>query len=144
MPGGAIRTSLARFGRGTGGAAALEFALVAPILFAFLFGIMVFGYAFALQNSLQELAADAARATVGGLSTTERQSLLTSYMDQAGSQYLLLDPAKLSYESDFTDGTGASVTLTVHYDLTGSVVALLDGTIGLTMTTLSGSAYLVY
>ncbi|MBI1220161.1 MAG: pilus assembly protein [Rhodobacteraceae bacterium] len=144
MRGAGIRKSLLRFGRGTDGAAALEFALVAPLLFALLFGIIVFGYAFALQNSLQELTADAARATVGGLSTTERQSLLDSYMAQASSQYVLLDASKLTYAATFTDGTAASIALNVNYDLTGSVVALLDSTLNMSMTTLSGSAYLVY
>lgn len=137
-------SGLVGFWRRDDGAAALEFALVAPFLFALIFGIIVFGYAFALQNSLQELAADAARATVGGLSTAERQTLLTSYMGQAGSQYLLLDPSRLSYLSSFTDGTGASISLRVNYDLSGSVVSLLDGTLGFNLPSLSGSAYLVY
>lgn len=137
-------SGLVGFWRRDDGAAVLEFALVAPFLFALIFGIIVFGYAFALQNSLQELAADAARATVGGLSTAERQTLLTSYMGQAGSQYLLLDPSRLSYLSSFTDGTGASISLRVNYDLSGSVVSLLDGTLGFNLPSLSGSAYLVY
>lgn len=141
---GRLGTAIARFLRRSDGVAALEFALVAPVLIALVFGIMTFGYAFALENGLQELAADAARATVGGIDTTERQSLLTSYMAQASTQYMLLDASKLSYTPTFTTGTDASISLTVTYDLTGSVIDIMAAPLGLSLSSLSGSAYLVY
>jgi len=49
---------------GDGGAAAVEFALVMPILLALVFGIINFGFIFAAQISLNNSARDASRAGV--------------------------------------------------------------------------------
>jgi Flp pilus assembly protein TadG len=58
----AARTTVQR--RKDSGAAAVEFALVLPILLALVFGIIYFGYIFAAQISLNSSARDAARAAV--------------------------------------------------------------------------------
>jgi hypothetical protein len=52
------------FGRGNSGATAVEFALVAPILFLLLFSIMEFGRAWWTKNSLQYAAERATRYAV--------------------------------------------------------------------------------
>ncbi|TDR90494.1 TadE/TadG family type IV pilus assembly protein [Enterovirga rhinocerotis] len=57
------------------GASAVEFALVSPILIVMLFGIIAYGLYFAAAHSLQQIAAEAARASVAGLSDAERREL---------------------------------------------------------------------
>ena len=53
-----------RRGRGQGGAALLEFALVAPLLFLFLYAIVAYGMVLAVKHAVTQAAADAARAAV--------------------------------------------------------------------------------
>jgi len=52
------------FGRGNSGATAVEFALVAPLLFLLLFGIIEFGRAWWTKNSLQYAVERATRYAV--------------------------------------------------------------------------------
>lgn len=61
-------TRLLRMLRCDRGAAMVEFTLVAPILIFLTCGIIQFGYVFFLQNTMQNLARDAARGiSVGAL-----------------------------------------------------------------------------
>lgn len=57
------------------GASLVEFALIAPLLMMILLGILGYGQYFLLAHSAQQIANDAARATVAGMSSAERQSL---------------------------------------------------------------------
>ena len=66
---------IGRFRRDRGGVAALEFALVCPILILLMIGMMVWGGWFWLAHSVQSLAAEAARASVAGLDPAERKTL---------------------------------------------------------------------
>lgn len=52
--------------RGDGGAAAVEFALIVPILAALLLGIIQFGWYFFIANSTSSAAREAARRVVVG------------------------------------------------------------------------------
>lgn len=85
-----------RFLKATGGATAVEFALIAPVLIAALAGILAYGIYFGAANSVQQLAADAARASVGGLSDAERAALATARVNEEAGRYVLLDPSKVS------------------------------------------------
>ena len=54
---------------------AVEFALIAPFLLLLVAAILAYGSIFATSISLQQVAAETARATIGGLSDAERRSL---------------------------------------------------------------------
>jgi Flp pilus assembly protein TadG len=64
------------------GVAAIEFAIVAPVFLAMLFGIIVYGIYFATWIAVTEAASEGARAAVAGLSTTERTSLATAQVQK--------------------------------------------------------------
>jgi len=110
------RTQLRRFLAAERAASAVEFALVLPVLAGFLFGIIVFGGYFAVIHSVQQIAAEAARAAIAGLSNAERAALATSNMTANAPAYPLLAPARLRLVSAATDASGNTFTVTVSYD----------------------------
>lgn len=116
------RRGLARIRRQ--GAAAIEFALVCPLLIMLLAGMVVYGGWFWLAQSVQSLAAEGARAAVGGLDAVEREQLArTSVTDQAGAA-AGLDPALVTV--GVTSDTQA-IRVQVSYDARTNPVMLLAG-----------------
>lgn len=61
----------------TRGAAIVEFTLLLPLLLYILLGILSYGQYFLIAHSLQQIANDAARATVAGLNPDERRTIAT-------------------------------------------------------------------
>ena len=57
------------------GAAIVEFAILLPVLIVMLFGMLAYGQYFLLAHSVQQLANDAARATVAGVTPAERLTI---------------------------------------------------------------------
>jgi len=57
------------------GVSVVEFALIAPLLMLILLGMLAYGQYFLIAHSAQQLANDAARATIAGMSTAERLAL---------------------------------------------------------------------
>lgn len=82
-----------------GGMAAVEFALVAPLLLLLAFGIVVMSIYLAAWIGVIQAAAEGARASVAGMGAAERQSLAASRVQAVVSGYSpLLDPAKVVTE----------------------------------------------
>lgn len=73
---------LRRAGTDIGGASAIEFAIVAPVFFMLIFGIIVYGYYFATLSLVNHIAYEAARATVSGLDDDERSTLAHARADE--------------------------------------------------------------
>lgn len=65
------RRSVSRRTRDENGAAALEFALVAPLLFALIFGIIGYGYMLSFRQGISQGAAEGARAAAVAASDSE-------------------------------------------------------------------------
>ena len=103
------------------GAAAVEFAILVPVLLLITFGIIYFGFLFGVSHSLQLVAAEATRASVRGVTMTERLQLAEAAFEDAVSKSPLLDPARVvaSYEQTSVPFTGLTVTVT--YDLDGTL-----------------------
>jgi Flp pilus assembly protein TadG len=95
------------------GAAVVEFALVLPLLAYLLFGILSYGQYFMLAHSLQQLANDAARATVAGLNGTERSTLAQQAV--AAELPALTDLNSSRVSASTTEASGY-VTVTLRYD----------------------------
>jgi Flp pilus assembly protein TadG len=78
------------------GATAVEFAMIVPIFLTLVFGIVVFGSYFAMVHGVQQLAAEAARSSIGGLSDGERSNLATSYVTANVGAYPLIVAGNVS------------------------------------------------
>jgi Flp pilus assembly protein TadG len=82
-------------------------------------GMLAYGIYFAAAHAMQQLAADAARTAIAGLTETERNTLVTGYLDRNAGAYLLIDPSRLDVAvSDSADDPN-QYTVRLTYDATG-------------------------
>ena len=120
-----------------GGAAAVEFAIIGPVLVLLLIGILVYGGYFLLAHSVQQLANDAARAAVAGLSDSERQTLASATLASELPSYGFLDPREV--QLDYSDQAQV-MTVQVAYDASGSPLWALNGVIPMPSSAIVRSA----
>lgn len=118
-----VFSRLRRLARCARGASAVEFAVLLPLFLVLVFGIVVFGSYLTMVHGVQQLAAEAARCSVAGLSEAERVSLAESYITANAGSYPLLQPAHLSV-SAATSGSDVFV-VTVNYDASGNFLLAL-------------------
>ena len=84
------------------GSAAVEFALVGPLMLLMLVGMLVYGGWMWLAQSVQTLATESARAAIGGLDAAERIHLAQAFIaaEAEGGSGLSRDRLVVSVESD--------------------------------------------
>lgn len=115
-------TLLKRFRTAQGGAIAVEFAMIAPVFLMMVFGIIMYGSYLAVVHGVQQLAAEAARSSVAGLSESERSTLANGYVTGNVNSYPLIDPAQLTVNAA-TSGSDANVfVVTVNYNASGMFI----------------------
>lgn len=95
------------------GVSVVEFALVLPLLVCLLYGLMGYGQYFLLAHNVQQLANDAARATVAGMSAAERQSLATTAL---AHEIATLHTLRAADVSSAVEETSDTVTVRVRLD----------------------------
>jgi Flp pilus assembly protein TadG len=132
----ARRPALA-FPRDRRGSTAIEFAVISPVLILMLLGILVYGGYFMLSHSLQEMANDAARASVAGLTDTERSALAQTAVSNDVQSYSYLKPQLLSV--NYTDQNQV-LTVTLTYNASASPFWALNGLVPMPSSTLIRSA----
>lgn len=104
---------LARFGGEERASSAVEFALLTPVFLLMLCGMMAYGIYFGAAHSIQQLAADAARTAVAGLTQAERNALVAAFIANNADAYPLIARQQLSYAigDKLNDPTQYMVTL---------------------------------
>lgn len=123
--------------RETRAVAALEFAMVAPVFLLMLMGMMCFGFYYTYLHELQELASSAARASVAGLSQTERDSLARAYVSNAIANSSLLLASDLTVSTN-TSGTPAEFyAVTLAYNMKDTPLPLMAGFVHLNASNIS-------
>lgn len=109
--------------------AALEFAIIAPVFLLILLGIAAYGIYFSAVSSLQELTADAARASVAGLSATERAAIVTNYVADSSPQYQLLQGHAITVTTAPFPGDPTRYTVTLRTDISNLPLQVQSGII---------------
>ena len=98
------------------GVAAVEFAIVAPFMLFMLMGIIAYGIYFGAAHSVQQLAANSARAAMGGLDLVERESLVEDFVRSGVPENGLLQADKLEVTVDAPEDNPGFIRVTVSYD----------------------------
>ncbi|TAN13477.1 MAG: pilus assembly protein [Rhizobiaceae bacterium] len=100
------------------GTSAIEFAILAPVMLLLLFGMIAYGIYFGASHSIQQIAADAARTALAGLTPAERSSLAAGYIKRNASGYAFIDPSELKLSvgdsSDDPDQFNVWITYDAH------------------------------
>lgn len=112
------------FRRDERGTAAVEFAFVAPMLIFMLMGITGYGGYFWMSHSVQQMANDAARAAIPGMTATERASLAKASVMAAASDYAQLTPSKITTQ---VVDSGGRFTVKVSYNAADSFAYVARG-----------------
>jgi Flp pilus assembly protein TadG len=86
------------FWRNDRATAAIEFAILTPVFLLMFFGMVAYAIYFGASHSLQQLAADAARTAIAGISSTERNSLVAAYIANNADGYIFIDASNLTFE----------------------------------------------
>jgi Flp pilus assembly protein TadG len=123
-----VSTSRAPRGRsGKSGTAALEFALVAPMFIMLVIGIATFGLYFGTLLALTSAASEGARASVAGLTQSERNSLGTSAASTAFTAYapyLSQTPVQITATQDPANTNRTVVTVSYNFGSFGTAIGM--------------------
>ncbi|MFQ5973899.1 MAG: TadE/TadG family type IV pilus assembly protein, partial [Alphaproteobacteria bacterium] len=95
--------------RGQSGSVAVEFAILAPVLMIFLFGIIEFGSLLYVHNNMENAARETARRmAVGALSAADAQQYADNFLAYSGMTFTVA-----ASEPDPTDPTDTDVSVTI-------------------------------
>ncbi len=133
-----------RYATGQDGATAVEFAIILPLLLSMLFGIIAFGQYFAIANSLQQFAAEAARYSVSEPFDTARQARAEAFLASPDARFSFLNAQNISHTITVAEGAIPSIQVTLVYDLDGTAVKIADGYLGIGISDITRRAYLAY
>lgn len=114
---GRILAGALGFLHGSAATTAVEFGIVAPLLFAIMFGLIGFGTQFATRIALTYAASEGGRAAVGGLTDAERESLARGAIaDTLTALSPLVDVAKATVTFDTSqESTDQKIAITIAY-----------------------------
>jgi Flp pilus assembly protein TadG len=107
---------LQQFIRSTRGASAVEFALLSPLFILLLMGMAAYGIYFGAAHSVQQIAADAARSAIAGLTESERKSIVTSFVARNAGGYPFIDPARIVVDTHDSRADGNQFVVAIAYD----------------------------
>ena len=126
--------------RDVAAASAVEFAFIAPMFLALVFGIVMFGSVLGIYHGVQQLVSESARASVAGLTDAERDQLARSFISSNIGSYLFLDPSKTTVSTSANSGSTTTFTVSIQYDMSNMFIYKLSNLLPLPNPTVSRSA----
>ncbi len=105
-----------------------------------LLGVLIFAMYFGTVHSVQQLAAEAARATVQGLSEAERTELAKTQVANIVGSYPLIDPNYLTVSAAASPNDANLFNVSISYDASRSIVFAFEGLIPMPPKTIARSA----
>ncbi len=111
--------------------AALEFAMIAPIMVILLMGTICLGFYFTYLHDIQEMSAGAARASVAGLTSAERYSLAQQYVANAINQSSIFAANDVSVVTQISGSPATNYSVTVAYNLKDTPIPDIASIVGL-------------
>jgi Flp pilus assembly protein TadG len=109
------------------GASALEFAIVLPVFLLIVLGILTYGIYLGSVHSVEQLAADAARASVAGLSDSERVQIATQHVTTNAGGYPLLNASKIAVEAGASPSDASQFCVMVRFDASDLPIWIMSG-----------------
>ncbi len=109
------------------GVSAVEFASVFPIFLRTVLGVLVYAIYVGVVHSVQQLAAEAARASVAGISAAERTTLAREHVQRALSGYPLIDGQALRIAAAPSAADANLFEVDLTYDASRLTIFVLDG-----------------
>jgi Flp pilus assembly protein TadG len=116
---------LQHFRRNNSAVSAVEFAIVFPFFMMMLFGIIIYGSYLVVVHGVQQLAAEAARSSIAGLSDTERATLAQNYITSNVTYYPLIAASQLTVNAAASASNANVFVVTVSYDDSNSFIYML-------------------
>lgn len=135
-----LRGLPSRWQRDRSGVAAIEFAIVGPLFFMVLLGVLIFAIYFGTVHSVQQIAAEAARATVQGITEAERSAIAQNHVKTIVGKYPLLDPNYLTVQAATSASDPNLFNVSIQYDASRSIVFAFEGLIPMPPKTIARSA----
>jgi len=119
-----MRRLLLSFSRARRGNAAVEFALIGPLFFFLLVGMVVYGGWFWMAQGVQTLAAEGARAAIAGIDADERIRLARGSVSNnlQGDALLSADAVQVAVQTD-----ASAIRVVVTYDASNHPLMALAG-----------------
>jgi Flp pilus assembly protein TadG len=114
----------------------IEFAIVAPVLIVILAGVVVYGLYFATVHNVQQIAAEAARASIAGMDQAERRTLATQAITNTIGSYSLLKPDRISVAVAAMAADSNYYEVTVTYDASHLGIWSLNGLVPMPSSTI--------
>lgn len=90
--------------------------MLLPVFLTLVFGIVVFGSYLTMVHGVQQLAAEAARSSIAGMSDGERSSIAVGYVTANVGTYPLISATNISVNAATSHSDPNVFVVTVSYD----------------------------